>query len=218
MAAQAQFASEIRRLAEEDPGRALDDYLVKSGMAKTPARWNTIKTSLRRSLAEGGSLNDLVKDGKICATPQEKLRATPYSWAAQAKERSAEYERDLQTQGSRNMLTVAERVNGGVSQETRRYLGELADLTKRSVTERKWEAASELIDAIVEREAIAIVEIKHKEELAKKDRQMYDDLRRAYDDLSDIAHVLAATVGRQDGELTDGGEREQVPVRRNPAK
>jgi len=215
MAAQAIYEAEIRRLVSEQPGRALDDYIVKSDMAKTPARWNTMKTSLRRSLAEGGGLHDLVLEGKICATPQEKLRATPKSWAFKAQERPAEFPRELQTQGSRNMLAIVDRVNGGVSPQTRNILKELATLSERSMTEKKWEIASELIDGLVEREAIATIEIKHREELAKKDREKYEDLKQAYEQISNIAQVLAAKVAKDNVEDEGGAS---TPVRHMSGK
>lgn len=178
--------AEVRQLAEKDPGRTADDYLLRTGRVETPSDWNRAKTSLRRALAEGGALYDLVLRGDIRATESEKTRARPGGWTEKAQVAQSVEVKDLRTAGSSRMLKTIDQVNGGVSKETQQHLVSIADLSHRSITERRFEAIAEHIDGIVEREAITALKLEHEREKGELKQQMIDQLQRDYDILVEI--------------------------------
>lgn len=200
MARSDQAPQTVRELAQNDPGKPLDDYLAESGLAKTPRDWNSYKTSLRRACSKGGSLHDMVVDGTICCTPADKTREQARaerqaryepSWVAEAQVAEPQQDRNVRTAGSTNMLATIDHFNGGISPTSRHNLEKIAELTKSGITERRWEQVSEMVHGIAEREALALADARHQKELAAKDREMAAEFKRVNVELTSLAHILA---------------------------
>ncbi|WP_149469443.1 hypothetical protein [Roseomonas genomospecies 6] len=164
----------VRAAVEAEPGLVIEDYLVAIQPQWTPQRWNSAHTSLRRALKQDGSLFDLVRNGSIRATAEAKARARQDSWVHHAQTGVATRERDIQTTGSRAVAAALVRVNGNVSPTTQENMRAIAELSARSITERKWGEIAERLNGIVEHEALARMEIKHREDLMARDRQIIE--------------------------------------------
>lgn len=206
----ANIQSRVRAAVEAEPGLVIEDYLFAIQPQWTPQRWNSAHTSLRRALKPDGSLFDLVRNGSIRATAEAKARARSDSWVHQAQVGTPTRERDIQTTGSRAVAAALVRVNGNVSPMTQENMRAIAELSARSITERKWGDIAERINSIVEYEALARMEIKHREELMARDRQIIDQQAGYIATMEEQTRNVTAILNRLTG--GDGPPPSSMPV------
>lgn len=206
----ANIQSRVRAAVEAEPGLVIEDYLVAIQPQWTPQRWNSAHTSLRRALKPEGSLFDLVRNGSIRATAEAKARARQDSWVHHAQVGTPTRERDIQTEGSRAVTAALLRVDGSVSTTTQENMRSIAELSARSITERKWSDIAERINSIVEHEALARMEIRHREELMARDREIIEQQASHIAVIEEQARSVTAILNRLTG--GDGQGPSAMPV------